>query len=416
MQAAPAVMSREATLGSPVILVLPFQNLTGDPAQDKLGIGITEDLRDLLWHFPEFQVVSGTSSLGAGGSPPSLTEVAKKFSAQFVIEGTVRRSGDTTVITAQLIDGTTDVHLWSTRFDEAIADPVALEDATAQKLLDSLGGMTGTMRKVYERIAWNKPEGELTEYDYYVRGHGHQLHFELDEAKLARGIYMDGLKRFPNSALLQIKLAFTYLQAMALGSDKPVEEAAEFRRLVAEAVKLLSAGGGSRFEEFYLHWVSAYAQECDGAYDRCIAEAEAAVAMSPYDAFLLGDSSGRPAECGKPDEGVQWATDAAQREPGGLPAQPDFYKVALIWADYLADRCQDALLIAESMKNKPSETLAACYVRLGKLDLARSTMAAFAKDNPGWTLKNEQTFPIQIAPELRKRWFDDIRTAGLPEK
>src|SRR5262249_21684106 len=159
----PTALSPGAAIGLPVILVLPFQNLTGDPAQDKLGIGVAEDLRDLLWHFPEFQLVSGTSSIGVGSSLPSMTEVAKKVSVHCVIEGTVRRSGDKTVITAQLIDGTTDVHLWSTRFEEAIADPVTLEDATAQKLLDSLGGMTGTMRKAYEHIAWNKPEENLTQ-------------------------------------------------------------------------------------------------------------------------------------------------------------------------------------------------------------------------------------------------------------
>jgi hypothetical protein len=276
--------------------------------------------------------------------------------------------------------------------------------------------MTGTMRKVYERIAWNKPEAALTQYDYYVRGHGHQLHVDLDNAKAAREIYMDGLKRFPNSALLHIKLAFTYLQAMYLGSDKPAEEAAQFRKLAAEAGRLLIAGGGSRFEEFYLHWVSAYAREYDRAYDRCIAEAEAAVAMSPYDPFLLGDLTSPVAECGKPDDGVAWAMDADRREPGGLPAQPGLYKRVLVWAYYLDDRCGDALSIIEELEPKPLETLAACYVRVDQLDLARSTMAAFVKDNSGWTLKNEQDSPIQIAPALRQRWFDDIRTAGLPEK
>ena len=416
VQAAPAVQSPEAALGIPVILVLPFQNLTSDPAQDRLGIGITEDLRDLLWHFPEFQVVSGTSSLGTGGSPPSLTELAKKFGAQFVIEGTVRRSGEKTVITAQLIDGTTDVHLWSTRFEETISDPVALEDATAQKLLDSLGGITGTMRKVYERIAWNKPEAELTQYDYYVRGHAHFLHFERAQVDLAKGIWMEGLKRFPNSTLLRIKFAFTHLVAMFNWSDKPAEESAEFRKLIADAARSLSAGGGSRFEEFYLHWASAYAAEQDQAYDRCIQEAEAAVAISPYDPFLLADLSGPLAECGKPDEAVAWATDAVRREPGGSPDLPDLYKRELVWADYLADRCQEAVPIMERLEPKPMEALAACYLRLGRFDLARSTMAVFVKDKPGWTLKNEQTLPSQMAPALRQRWFDDIITAGLPQK
>jgi TolB-like protein len=99
----PAVASTpDSTIGVPIIVVLPFQNLTGDPAHDKLGIGITEDLRDLLWNFPEFQVVSGTSSVGQTSDPADLRDIARGFTAQFIIEGTVRRSGDGTVITAQL--------------------------------------------------------------------------------------------------------------------------------------------------------------------------------------------------------------------------------------------------------------------------------------------------------------------------
>src|SRR5262249_34412283 len=158
-------------LGIPILAVLPFQNLTGDPAQDKLGVGITEDLRDLLWNFPEFQVVSGTSSIAQGNGRADIRDIARQFKAQFVLEGTVGHSTEQTVITAQLIDGTPDTHLWSTRFEEAGTDPVAIEKAAAETLSNSLGGMTGKMREAYERIAWSKPEADLTEYDYYVRGH-----------------------------------------------------------------------------------------------------------------------------------------------------------------------------------------------------------------------------------------------------
>ena len=407
--------SPEAAIGLPVILVLPFQNLTNDPAQDKLGVGITEDLRDLLWHFPEFQVVSGTSSVGAG-SPANLANIAHRFGARFVIEGTVREAGDNAVITAQLIDGTTDMHLWSTRIEQPIADPVTLEDAAAQKLLDSLGGMTGTMRKAYDRIAWSKPEADLTEYDYYVRGHSHHQRFEKKEAELARDIYLAGLKRYPNSALLRSKLSMTHLMAMAFWSEDPVGEAAQFRKLVAEVAKLLWTGRESRFEEFYLHWVSAYAAEYDRDYGRCIAEAKAATAMSPYDPFVLGDLAGPLAECGSPDEAIAKAKDAIRREPDGPPYVPEYYTRTLAWASYLADRCGDAIAVIQNMQNKPLEILAACYVREGKLDQARSTMAAFVKDNPHWTLRDEQAFPIQIADNLRQRWFEDIRAAGLPEK
>jgi adenylate cyclase len=409
--------SPEAAVGLPVILVLPFQNLTDDPKQDKLGGGITEDLRDLIWNFPEFQVVSGTSSLATGNGAASLTDTARRFGARFVIEGTVRKTGGNAVITAQLIDGTTDVHLWSTRIEQPITDPVALEDAAAQKLSDALGGMTGTLRQSYERIAWSKPEADLTEYDYYVRGHTHHHRFKKEEVELARDIYSAGIKRYPNSALLRIKISMTHLMAMYRWSGDPAADAAQFRKLVTEAAALMASGRKSRFEEFYLHWISAYAAEYDRDYGRCLSEAKAAAALNPYDPMPLGDLASVLAECGNPDEGVAQAKDAIRREPAGPPYRPDMYVSALAWASYLADRCPDAIAIIRDLKDSwLREVLAACYVRLGQTDQARSTMADFVKDNPGWTLNGEQTFPMQIADALRQRWFEDIRAAGLPEK
>lgn len=140
------------------------------------------------------------------------------------------------------------------------------------------------------------------------------------------------------------------------------------------------------------------------------------MAFSPSDPILLGDLAYLLANCGHPDEAVAQANDAIRLQPNGPPDEPDYYRGALAWGSYLAGRCEDAIGVLEDMERKPLTTLAACYVRLGRLDRARSTMADFVKDNPGWTIKEEQAFPFQIAATLRQRWFEDIRTAGLPEK
>ncbi len=413
----PAASTADSAIGVPVILVLPFQNLTGDPAQNNLGVGITEDLRDMLWNFPEFQVVSGTSSIVTGYSPANLAELAHKFGAQFVIEGSVRQTGDKAVITAQLIDGTTDTHLWSTRFEEASADPVALEKAAADKLSDSLGGMTGKMREAYERIAWSKPEAELTEYDYYIRGHTHHMRFTDEEMIRARDVYVAGLKRFPDSALLRIKVAWTYFHFVWNGLSKEAPaNLGQAQKLVTEAAGLLATSRKSRFEEYYLHWISANAYQANRDFGRCIAEARAAVALTPYDPWVRGSLVYNMAECGSPQEAIEWAKESIRREPDGPPHSPENYTRALAWASYLAGRYQDAVSVIESMNNKPPLILAASQLRLGQLEQARSTMAAFVKDNPDWTLTEEAAIPIPIIDPLQQRWLDDLRAAGLPEK
>jgi class 3 adenylate cyclase/TolB-like protein len=411
----PVATTPDSAIGIPVVFVLPFQNLTGDPAQDKLGVGITEDLRDMLWNFPEFQVVSGTSSVATANSPIDIKNLAQKFGARFIIEGTVRRSGDQTVVTAQLIDGTTDTHLWSTRFEEAGTDPVALEKAAAETLYNSLGGMTGKMREAYERIAWSKPESDLTEYDYYVRGHTHHMRFTDEEMPIARDIYVAGLKRFPDSPLLRIKIGMTHLYELY---NRPREEAAshvaEMKRLIGESAQIFEAGRRSRFEEYYFRWLSALVDEFTGDFRACIADAKATVALTPYDPWVRGALAYTLAECGKPEEAIAWAKESILRQPDGPSFWPDYYVYGLAWASYLAGHYEDCAKVIQGMNDGPSHILAACYVRLGHLEQARETLAAFLKDRPDWVASDETVVPI--AEELRRRWFDDIRAAGGPDK
>src|SRR5262249_14633293 len=134
------------------------------------------------------QVVSATPETTAGDVREDSTRTAHRFGASFVVTGTVRRTNDDTVITAQLVDAGTGVLLWSDRFQERIKDPVELEHTIAQQLSASLGGMTGIMRRSYEQIAWQKPEQDLSEYDYYVRGHTFHHSFKKAEVMRAKEI------------------------------------------------------------------------------------------------------------------------------------------------------------------------------------------------------------------------------------
>jgi adenylate cyclase len=284
-------------------------------------------LRDLLWNFPEFQVVSGTSSVGHTCDPANIRDIARGFGAQFVIEGTVRRSSDQTVITAQLIDGTSDTHLWSTRFEQASGDPAVLEKAAADTLSNSLGGMTGKMREAYERIAWGRPEAELKEYDYYVRGHTHHMRFTSDELSQAREIYVAGLKRFPESPLLRIKIAFThYSDLFRVPRQEVAANVAEMQRLVAESAGFFKSSRRSRFEEYYFRWISTYTDQAAGDFAACIANAKAAVNLTPYDPWVRGTLIYPMAECGDPEQAIMWAKAAIRREPDGPSFWPNYYR------------------------------------------------------------------------------------------
>ena len=114
------------------LAVLPLQNLSGSPDQDYLADGMTEALIGRLSTIQGLRVISRTSSMQFKGTRSSVPEIARKLDVRAVVEGSVIRSGDRIRITAQLIQGETDVHLWSGTFDRELRDVLALQSDVAQ--------------------------------------------------------------------------------------------------------------------------------------------------------------------------------------------------------------------------------------------------------------------------------------------
>src|SRR6266436_2983584 len=120
--------------GSPIrsLAVLPLENLSGNPEQDYLADGMTEALIGRLSTIQGLRVISRTSSMQFKATRSSVPEIAKKLNVHAVVEGSVIRSGDRIRITAQLIQGETDVHLWSGTFDRELRDVLVLQSDVAQ--------------------------------------------------------------------------------------------------------------------------------------------------------------------------------------------------------------------------------------------------------------------------------------------
>ena len=150
-----------------MIIVLPFQDLSGGEIESDLGKGLAEEVLSDLATFPELEVISATSSFAYAGKP--IPEIVQATGAQFVIEGSIRLVDDKVLIRVQLINGATDRHLQIAQIEQRMTDPVTLQMEAARRLGDELGGMTGILRQEIEKISWSKPDAELTEYDFYIR-------------------------------------------------------------------------------------------------------------------------------------------------------------------------------------------------------------------------------------------------------
>ncbi len=193
----PAAVARE-----PSIAILPFTNMSGDPAQDYLGPGIAEDIITMLSSFPTLRVVSRTSSF-VYDKPVKVQQIGEDLNVSYVLEGSVRKTGNQVRVTAQLIDAVTGDHVWADRYSEEGGDVAVLQDEVANKLYGTLAGLRGEVMKKEEADAWSKSSPSLEEYDYYLRGHQLFFRFNKEDNAKARQVWQEGLAKFPDSALLR---------------------------------------------------------------------------------------------------------------------------------------------------------------------------------------------------------------------
>jgi adenylate cyclase len=148
--------------GDRSIAVLPFVNLSSDPEQEYFSDGISEELLNLLARVPELRVISRSTAFTFKDTDIVVSEVARKLNVAHILEGSVRKSGNKLRITAQLIDGRTDTHLWSETYDREMGDVFAIQDEISAKVVEEL--------KL--RILGGSPKSEEIDpraYDLYLR-------------------------------------------------------------------------------------------------------------------------------------------------------------------------------------------------------------------------------------------------------
>src|SRR5215467_9090860 len=156
-----------ASLDRPSVAVLPFANLGDDPEQDYFSDGITEDIITELSRFSELLVIARNSSFQYKGRATDVRQVGRELGARYVLEGSVRRSGDRVRITAQLIDAVTGVHRWAERYDRELRDVFAVQDEVARTIVAILAAHVN--RAETERTLL-KPPAAWEAYEYYLRG------------------------------------------------------------------------------------------------------------------------------------------------------------------------------------------------------------------------------------------------------
>lgn len=384
---------------TPVIAVLPFTNTSGDKSLDNLGPSLAREVSAMLSTYPMFRVVAPS------GLPPGAQDIGRRYA----LDGDLLKSGDKLRVRARLTDGASGETVWSDSYDFDVGDPIAVQKKTAERIYGALSGQNGRLLKIEQEAAWRKPESELTEWDYALRSQSEALKFTVDNNLRGRKIAEEGLKQFPDSANLKVRLAWSYLlESDAFGPFENCHDTIEIAyRWGREAEE---AKNKSRYEIYQTRKLMAHAYAWhDGEFDRAIDELEAAIEMNPYDAADRATSAFYLANAGQFDKAQDWISWAVAHD------YQDYIwvKTNTAWTNYLAGGYGAALEALKGVEATHPWPLMVVYVRLGQIDEAKSLTAEYLKSGPH-SILSESCTPIR--EPMKQRYLGDLRKAGFPER
>ena len=151
----------------PSIAVLPFDNMNKDPDQEYFSDGLTEQIINGLCKVSNLFVIGRNSSFAYKGKSISTKQIAQELGVRYILEGSVQKAGDRVRITAQLIDATTDYHMWSERYDRDLSDIFALQDEITMKLISA---MHINLTSGEQARLWEGGTTNIQAYDKCMRG------------------------------------------------------------------------------------------------------------------------------------------------------------------------------------------------------------------------------------------------------
>ena len=398
----------------PSIAVLPFDDMSPDKSLGYLGDGVSEDIITVLSRFPDLSVIARNSSFVYKGKPVDIRQVGRDLNVDYALEGSVRKDADQIRITAQLIDTATGKHVWAERYDKAGKDPLALQDEVTGKIVAAMTGEKGQVKQGQYRQAWGKDAADLGEYDYYLRGHELLMKASSrQENDRAGQVFEEGLTKYPDSSLLKIKLGFYHMMS---GWNWWADDiTGEFHKAGQIAREVLAKDNLTPQVKRLAHWLFAEVLPTERAFDRAMAEADAAIAMAPYDAFAIGQLSFVPMLAGKPEKGLEQAEFSLAHDPNG--AKDMYYKRG--WALRLLGKYEASVAAFKQadMSGDAPLNLAIDLVRLGRIDEAKAQVKLMLeKNDPKFTQAKWREGYFYSDPSIVEAEVADLANAGLPEK
>ena len=398
----------------PSVAVLPLANLGGDKAEDYFSDGITEDIITEVSRFSELFVIARNSSFQYKGKVADVRQVGRELGVRYVLEGSIRRSGDRVRISVQLVDTMTGAPRWAERYDRQIEDVFAVQDEMARTIVAILAAH---VNKAEVERTLSKPPAAWQAYDYYLRAGdmfpSYYSSFEPAVLYEARRLLEQSLAIDPNYARACARLSYTHFTAWVEPLDADYLKPTTLDRAHHLARKAVQLDPNLPEAHAALGLVLVRRRE----HDAGIAAFERAVALNP--SFTDWRFAHALVLAGEPARALAAAGRHMRSDPFYAPLAP----ASLGLAHHMLKEYSQALPpLQECVARAPNLQighlwLAATYAQLRKVEQARAEAAEVLRVDPTWTsLGTGRRIYVFKRAEDAEHLFDGLRKAGLPEK
>jgi TolB-like protein/class 3 adenylate cyclase/Tfp pilus assembly protein PilF len=395
--------------GRPAIAVLPFDNLSGDPAQEYFADGLAEDLitRLSLWRL--FPVIARNSSFVYKGKAVDLKQVSADLGVRYVVEGSVRKAGNRVRIAAQLIDATSGQHVWAETYDRELTDVFAVQDEISAAIAASL---VGDLQHAEQVRAQRRAPENLEAWGLYQRALPLIYRFTREDSAEARTLLERAIAMDPQFAVAHARLAEVGLwEVVYVWTDSPQRT---LDAAVTEARRAVTLDP----RDTQGHGVLAILLMTAGNADEALEEVRRAVDLNPSDPVALNWSAYMLHMTGHPPEESIALVQRAMRLSPHDPAEWVFYDT-LGGAYFNAGRYAEGVAAGRRLiALNPSYYWGYLWgamnaVELGHIDEARELMRQARGVQPDLSFVLVHRALGGMAPDVDRRMSAALRTAGL---
>jgi adenylate cyclase len=388
----------------PSIAILPFANMSGDVEQEYFADGVSEDIITALSKLRWFFVIARNSSFAYKGRTVDIKRVGRELGVRYVLEGSIRRSGNRVRITAQLIDASTGNHLWADRYDGDLNDVFALQDKITNSVVAAIEPRLLEAESVRSR---NRTPEDMRAWDLLMQATSLFWRLNKTDGEAAISILGRAVKLYPEYAPAHSMLAFAMLLLGYLGYVEPqVKEASAFAARAAELDR----------NDPWAYVALGFVSFIERRTDESIAHFQRAINLNPNFAAAHGYLGWTLSFDGQSDKSIAHCQTAIRMSPHD-PQQVIFYG-GLAAAHYLAGRYDDAIDSAFSvLRYRPTfngarRLLVSALAQAGRLDEAHAELERLKTFQPdismAWIEKH-----VPYTPAAMARYLDGWRKLGL---